>query len=919
MTDCPNPCINNDYAEKTKLFNILESENDDKWNQLISKLVNNPIVKNNLISTSEHDLQFKWSHEDKSLIMITQIDNLIQTAIQTVKNKLYAFGFQTVTDSVDMDFYNFIGPWYSDCDEPRIETKGCIDQLINPSADGVKKDTIITQHVENYIIELTNVLKYMLTKIDEISKDKDKSDSHDYFILIRNMAGIKKGSAVDAQDAKLVAESWHKDYLWAPAEFSSIIYYKNLILKDDQINYPPDIYNEPEIVAEELSNQQKLEIIKFRGIENWKEDTNISGADFCLTPLFINEVGLNYFFNQEEIGNYFRDLFFEFVKQEAIQNLSSNKDSELIKKIKEHELYDIDVQDELSSRYDKSEFELEVNIFDEISSLLNSIFKDLNYLTDDLKKIEFNLESIDDMEGFITLKPSIIVGKEIKYKGTILGLDKEEGDNKYYNVINKTTDEIESVIEKDIIITLLDIINAVKKYYRDNTEIIKISSSEDTPDEFIIRDLFYSTIIATPIIDTGGRIYDSIKMIKAAFKSFHTEGILKDIFSIPKYTDVDDEKLEKFITENIDVDNLYVFKSIETMLNSVDKRAIYLFMNEFSYLINFINFINSLLNSMSKGISKPTIKKISEIRQNILYIDSLIPSYDYEDQTEPSKEYSKLPYHITKRDELIIAIKKPNLLLKAKENWLKGRIVFFSKEHFYVRLEEIVVQDVKRTRYISGDKTATAKVNEIADELIYTDDSWIPKVQRQIKKYCPYPSDNACIKLNWDDYGTTWKIPLANLNPAKISTPWYSGPDVFNQDLNNFINKSDDRRRKDIVRKSKIIIGSKINLEAESRFAQKMAIEKRTGGIDDNYKLRNNKKNIYKNSVGCSPHKYYIPKVKLNDALIWDNQNTVHRSPFMESTKTVIRSFLNIRFLKKDEDRPHPYVSKDMDMSQLMA
>ena len=456
-------------------------------------------------------------------------------------------------------------------------------------------------------------------------------------------------------------------------------------MKDDQINYPPDIYDETEIVAEELSNQQKLEIIKFRGIKNWKEDTNISGADFCLTPLFINEVGLNYFFKQKEIGNYFRDLFFEFVKQEAIQNLNSNKDSELIKKIKEHELYDIDVQDELSSRYDKSEFELEVNIFDEISSLLNSIFKDLNYLTDDLKKIEFNLESIDDMEGFIRLKPSIMVAQGIKYKGTILGLDKEEGDNKYYNVINKTTDEIESVIEKDIIITLLDIINAVKNYYRDNTKIIKISSSEDTPDEFIIRDLLYSTIIATPIIDTGGRIYDSIKMIKAAFKSFHTEGKLKDIFSIPKHTDVDDEKLEKFITENIDVDNLYVFKSIETMLNSVDKRAIYLFMNEFSYLINFINFINSLLNSMSKGISKPTIKKISEIRQNILYIDSLIPSYDYEDQTEPSKEYSKLPYHITKRDELIIAIKKPNSLLKAKENWLKGRIVFFSKEHFYVR------------------------------------------------------------------------------------------------------------------------------------------------------------------------------------------------------------------------------------------
>ena len=493
MTDCPKPCINNDYAEKTKLFNILETENDSEWNQLISKLVNNPIVKNNLISTSEHDLQFKWSYADKTLVMITQIDKLYQTAIQTVENKLMAFGFKTVTDSVDLDSYNFIGPWYSDCDEPRIETKGCIDELINPRADGVEKDTIITQHVENYIIELTNVLKYMLTKIDEISKDTDKSDSHDYFILIRNIPGIKKGASGDAQDAKLVAESWHKDYLWAPAEFSSIIYYKNLILKDDQINYPPDIYDEPEIVAEKLSNQQKLEIIKFRGIENWEEDTNISTADFCLTPLFINEVGLNYFFNQEEIGNYFRDLFFEFIKQDVIQKLQSRSydptvGSRLIPLIETKEYYDTEVQNELSKIDVVSKFKLEDNIFNETGSLLNDIFKDLDHLKSNLEKILITPESIDNMASFIELKPSITVSTSPSFKGTILSFEREEEGNKMYEVLNNSTDEIVLIREKDITLTPIDLIDAIKNYYTHHTKVIKISTNEDTIDDFIITD-----------------------------------------------------------------------------------------------------------------------------------------------------------------------------------------------------------------------------------------------------------------------------------------------------------------------------------------------------------------------------------------------------------------------------------------------
>ena len=919
MEDCPKPCINNDYAEKTKLFNILETENDYEWNQLISKLVNNPIVKNNLISTSEHDLQFKWSYADKTLVMITQIDTLYQTAIQTVENKNRAWGFEKTTNTIELDMFNFIGPWFSDCDKLRPDTIGCIDELINPREDGVELEVLITRYVDSYVDQLTNVLQYMLKKIDEISGSKDKSDSHDYFILIRNIPGLKKGASLDLQDAKLVAESWHKDYLWAPAEFSSIIYYKNLILKDDIINYPPDIYDETEIVAAKLSNQQKLEIIKFRGNENWEEDTNISTADFCLTPLFINEVGLNYFFNQEEIGNYFRDLFFEFIKQDVIQKLQSRSydptvGSGLIPLIETKEYYDTEVQNELSKIDVVSKFKLEDNIFNETGSLLNDIFKDLDHLKSNLEKILITPESIDNMASFIELKPSITVSTSPSFKGTILRFEREEEGNKMYEVLNNSTGEIVLIREKDITLTPIDLIDAIKNYYTYHTKVIKISTNEDTIDDFIITDYSNSTIISNPIFNNqeDDQIIDSIKMIQTGFKSFSKTIILQNIFNLPKKYDILDNKLCNKIIANLQsAKDKEIFNSIKDKLSPNDKNAIYYFINEFIYLINFIHFINIyFLKIISKkhGYFDELNIHIRQIRQNILYINVLIPSYDYEHQTESSEEYIKLPEAITNRGELLIAVKKKDDFLKTRDNWLKGRILFFSKDHLYIRLEEYVIDDSRRTIYIEDD-----------EELIYLDKSWIPKVNQTLKKYCPYPSNNACVKLNWSDFSKTWKIPLANLNPAKIATPWYSGPDVFNQDLANFIAEGDERGPKQIVRKSKINIASKINLEAENRFAQKMAIEKRTGDIDDNYRLRNNKKNIYKNSVGCSPHKYYIPKVKLNDALIWDNQNTVHRSPFMESSKTVIRSFLNIRFLKKDEYRPHPYVSKDMDMSQLIA
>ena len=72
MTDCPKPCIDNEYAMDTQLFNILDHEDDSEWSSLIRRLVNNPIVKNNLVSTSEHDLQFKWDHKLKKISMITR-------------------------------------------------------------------------------------------------------------------------------------------------------------------------------------------------------------------------------------------------------------------------------------------------------------------------------------------------------------------------------------------------------------------------------------------------------------------------------------------------------------------------------------------------------------------------------------------------------------------------------------------------------------------------------------------------------------------------------------------------------------------------------------------------------------------------------------------------------------------------------
>ena len=942
MTDCPKPCIDNKYAIDTQLFNILDHEDDSEWSSLIRRLVNNPIVKNNLVSTSEHDLQFKWDHQLKKISMITRLSYVdpvnhgAKGLINIVKNSLDNINeFQpgTAIESLNLDAFNFVGPWYSDCDRPStqsstqsiIDTPDCIDKVFNlsiPVEDSEKqrerfeiRDKLITNYVNQYIFSLTSVLQYMLNKIDEIAREEDKAFSNDYFILIRNVDGLKKGifARSDTEGAKLVAESWHKDYLWAPAEFSSIIYYKNVVMNTQDIKDYPIEFSD----SDKGDFSKRLEIHKFRGENNWTEDINISGADFCLTPNFIDEVGLNYFFSQKEIGNYFRDLFFEFVKLDTIKKLENRRNyplpkEQLIHLLKTKEFYDTEVQNELTKEKIETKFKLDDDVFNETINLLNNIFKDLGNLESNLEKIIITLESVDDIAKFIELNPSITVSTEPPFKGKIITFEREEEGHKMYNILNNSTGENILVREKDIILSPIDLINAVKKYYTDNTKVIKISKDEDTKGDFTITDYNNSNVISTPIDYQDDQIVDSIKMIQIGLTSFYNTEILENIFNLPKKEAIlDNTLINKIITGIKNDKHIEIFNSIKDKLSTNDTRAIYFFINEFTYLVNFIHFINiyflKIISKRHDYFHKLNIH-IRKIRQNILYINSLIPSYDYEHKTESSEEYIKLDQAITNRGELLIAVKKEDIFKKKRKDiWLKGRILFFSKEHLYVRLEEYTIDDSRKTIYIEDD-----------EELIYLDKSWIPRVHNQIKKYCPYPSNNACAKLNWSDFGQKWKIPLSNLNPAKIATPWYSGPDVFNQDLANFIEGDDARGWNQIVKLSKINIAEKINIEAEKRFTLKFTADVSSGNISSDYKLRNNKEYKYKNSVGCSPLKYYIPKVKLNDALIWDNKNTIHRSPFMKTDKTVIRSFFNIRFLKQHEYRPHPYISLDMDMSQLM-
>ena len=117
----------------------------------------------------------------------------------------------------------------------------------------------------------------MLNKINDMSED-NKPSENPYFILVRNVPGIKIGKyADDAADSKLVAESWHKDYLWAPAEFSSIIYYKYFQLTEQvpKIDVPEELINiikssnseltRKKIIEQIINNKSnKLDIIKAR-------------------------------------------------------------------------------------------------------------------------------------------------------------------------------------------------------------------------------------------------------------------------------------------------------------------------------------------------------------------------------------------------------------------------------------------------------------------------------------------------------------------------------------------------------------------------------------------------------------------------------------------------------------------------------
>jgi hypothetical protein len=266
-----------------------------------------------------------------------------------------------------------------------------------------------------------------------------------------------------------------------------------------------------------------------------------------------------------------------------------------------------------------------------------------------------------------------------------------------------------------------------------------------------------------------------------------------------------------------------------------------------------------------------------------------------------------------KRNELKIAVYQENDEEDYVSGWLPGRITYISKEHLYVKLEEYSIQERNRTDYIEVEN----EFGEDDDEFIYLDDLWIPETEHPLKKICSFPSENVCKKLSWSDFNKTWKIPLSNLNPSKISTPWYSGTDMFAKDLDYYINKNMDSKK--ILDQSKVIMAGKIQTCAEERFNNKLTEWQSEENFDtQDYKLRDDKEFNHENFIGCSPFKYYIPSVKLNDALIWNNHDTIHRSPFVKSQKVLIRSFLNIRFLRKDENRPHPYYSKNMDMSQLI-
>jgi len=159
-------------------------------------------------------------------------------------------------------------------------------------------------------------------------------------------------------------------------------------------------------------------------------------------------------------------------------------------------------------------------------------------------------------------------------------------------------------------------------------------------------------------------------------------------------------------------------------------------------------------------------------------------------------------------------------------------------------------------------------------------------------------------KVKYEDWDKIWKIPLRDLNPGdELGFNLLRGKDKFEQDIS-----------KNAIKEAS---GSPVN-------ANKTLIYQHFGKpLYEEYVRRGG------THSGCTDQRYYeeFPgiTVKLFDAIIWDNKETWHRSPFIKPFTEAVtvhnqkfrRSFLNIRIIKKTADRPTPYQSSDLDFSQF--
>ena len=155
---------------------------------------------------------------------------------------------------------------------------------------------------------------------------------------------------------------------------------------------------------------------------------------------------------------------------------------------------------------------------------------------------------------------------------------------------------------------------------------------------------------------------------------------------------------------------------------------------------------------------------------------------------------------------------------------------------------------------------------------------------------------NQYFKVNFDDWDKLWKFTLNDLNPGSLLFNLLRGVDKYEEEL-----------EKSVDAKETLIF---------KHFSNPLYLK---------YKAKNGA------ASGCPEGRYYdvfkdkqgheIP-VKLLDGILWDNKNTWHRSPFKKihtGDGDFSRSFLNIRIIKKTLERPTPYISPNLDLSQFKS